>query len=467
MNAPFIWIGLPLAFGVFLLLIPRERLVAWLGGSLAAGLTLLALFVPTDTALDVYGLFSLRIDSTFDILGRQVSLLPAAQIVLVLVYGLVAFLFFGTLAIGHARRLVPVGLMIVAILTASLAIRPFLYAAILIQGAILLSVFVLSEPGKPAGRGLIRFLIYQSLGMPFILFAGFLLTGVEVGPRDLDQILQAAILLGLGFSFLLSIFPLSTWQPMLAEETNPYVVVFVLAIFPTFALLFGINFVDRYAWIRESQEFYEVLRFVGLLTALSGGFWAAFQRHAGRLLGFAAVTELGFSLAALSLPDRTVGLQIVFFMILPRVLAYGVWAMALSVLNDASDSLHYQSLQGFARKYPIATAGIFLSLFSLSGAPLLAGFPVRQALWQGLSALGFWPSFWMGLASLGLWIASLRILAVLVMGPETETWQFRETISQRVMIILGLVALFVSGLFPQWAMPLLASLPGLFPQIIR
>ncbi|MDX9991194.1 MAG: proton-conducting transporter membrane subunit [Anaerolineales bacterium] len=467
MSAPVIWIGLPLALGVLLLLIPRERLVAWLGGLIAAGLALLALLVPTDTALNVFGLFSLRIDATLSLLGRQISLTPAAQIVLVLAYALGAFWFFGALAVGGARRLIPIGMVTIALLTASLAIRPFLYAAILIQGAVLLAVFMLAEPGKPAGRGLIRFLIYQTLAMPFILFAGFLLSGVEAGPRDLAAISQAAILLGLGFAFLLSIFPLSSWLPMLAEETAPYVVGFVFSIFPTFALLLALNFVDRYSWIRESEEFFGVLLSVGLLTAFSGGLWAAFQRHAGRLFGYAAVAELGISLLALSLPDRALGLQIVFSMIIPRALAYGVLAISLAVFQEAAGSLRYQSLQGLARHFPVATLGIFLSILSLSGVPLLAGFPVRQVLWQELSALGVGPALWLGLTSLGLWIAALRILATLTMAPENTEWESREAPLQRTMISIGLAALFLSGLFPQWAAPLLTNLPGLFSQISR
>ena len=465
MSAPLIWIALPFALGALLLLIPRERLVGWLGGLISTGLAVLALFVPTDTALNFFGFFSLRVDSTLNLLGRQISLTPASQIVLVLVYAIGAFWFFGTLAVGSARRLIPVGLMAIAILTASLAIRPFLYAAILIQGAVLLSVFMLAEPGKPAGRGLIRFLIYQTLATPFILFAGFLLSGVEVGPRDLAAILQAAILLGMGFAFLLSIFPLSTWLPMLAEETAPYVVGFVLSTFPTFALLFALNFVDRYAWIRESDGFFRVLQFIGLLTAVSGGVWAAFQRHAGRIFGYAAVTEIGLSLVAASLPDRLLGLQIIFYMIIPRALAYGTWAISLSVLREAADSLRYQSLQGLARQYPVATLGSFVSLLSLSGVPLLASFPVRQSLWQGLSVQGLMPAMWLGIASLGLWIASLRLLAVLSMAPENTEWQSRETPIQRAMIAVGLAALFLSGFFPQWAAPLLANVAGLFSQI--
>jgi NADH-quinone oxidoreductase subunit N len=307
-------------------------------------------------------------------LGRQVSLTPAAQIVLVLVYGMGAFWIFGGLAVGNARRLAALGLMSIALLTASLAIRPFLYAAILIQGAVLLAVFMLAETGKPAGRGLIRFLIYHTLSMPFILFAGFLLTGVEVGPRDLGIVLQAAILLGLGICLPALHFPAFDLAAYAGRRILALHGWFVLSTFPTFALLFGLNFIDRYAWIRESEAFFQVLQTVGLLTALSGGLWAAFERHAGRIFGYAAVVEIGLSLAAVSLPDRMLGLEIVFFMIVPRALAYGTWAMSLAVLRNAAPDLRYQSLQGLARQYPLAALGVLSPCFRWA-APVAGCFP--------------------------------------------------------------------------------------------
>lgn len=467
MNGPILWIAAPFVLGALLWLVPRERLVAWLGTLVAAILTILALLVPTDTALNVFGYFSLRVDSTLVLLGRQVSLSPSTQVVLVLAYAIGTFWFFGSLAAGTARRVVPLGLMIIAMLVASLAIRPFLYAALLIEGAVLLSVFLLAEPGQTSRRGLTRFLIYQTLAMPFILFAGFLLSGVDAGPGDLAVILQAAILLGLGFAFLLSIFPLSTWMPMLAEEGSPYAVGFVLAVFPLFALLFGLNFVERYAWIRESDEFFATLQFIGLLTALSGGVSAAFQRQAGRIFGYAAVTELGLALAAVSLPDRLLGLQLVFAMIAPRALAYGTWAISLFILRQAAPDLRYSSLQGLARRYPLAALGWFFALLSLSGVPLLAGFPARQALWQALAAGGFFPALAVGLATSGLWISGLRSLAVLAMSGEQESWQVNETPFQRVLLLTGMALMFILGLFPQWAAPLLVNLPGLFGQVTR
>lgn len=464
MTAPLVWIVLPLAWALFLLILPRERWITWLGTFFALALAGLAFWLPPDTPQRL-GPFSLRIDATLSLLGRQISLTAADQTILILVYGVTAFWFFGTLSTGSARRIIPLGLGIVALLVASLAVRPFLYAALLIEVAVLLAVPLLHETGQKPGRGLLRFLVYQTLAMPFILLAGFLLSGVEAGPADVALIAQAALMLGLGFAFLLSIFPLYAWIPLLAEEALPYSLGLILIVFPTFSLVFGLSFLDRYSWLREAPSLPLILRFAGLLMMVSAGIWAAFQRHAGRLFAYAAVAETGISLLALSLPNQPLALQTLFFLLIPRALAFGVWTLGLTILRRQAPDLRFSSLRGFARRYPLASAGLVLANLSLVGTPLFASFPVRQVLWEQLALQSLPAALWFGLASLGLWGGALRTLAVLTMSSTSSGWESRETWSERLLIGLGLLFLFLLGLFPHWAQPLFANLPLMFEHL--
>lgn len=464
MSAPLVWIAAPMVFAAILFILPRERWITYLGTLFSAFLAILAFWLPPDSTQRLAG-FSFHIDSTFSLLGRQISLNASDQVLLILVYGIITFWFFGTLAIGGARRIVPPGLMVVALLVASLAVEPFLYAGLLIEMAVLLSIPLLAEPAQKPGRGLLRFLIHQTLAMPFILFAGFLLSGVDAGPADLALIAEAALMLGLGFAFLLSVFPLYTWVPMLMEESSPYAVGFILLIFPTFSLVFGLSFIDRYSWLRDAENLQVALRWIGLLMMVSAGLWAAFQRHFGRIFAYSAVAETGLSLLAMSLPDRQAGLQILFYLIVPRALAYGVWMIALTILKTRAPDLKFSSLQGVARKFPLASAGLALSNLALAGIPLLASFPVRQALWEKLATQSQSAALLFGLASLGLLISSLRTLAVLTMAPKHTPWASAETWDQRILLGIGLFGLLVFGLFPQWAQPFMANLPSMFEHL--
>jgi formate hydrogenlyase subunit 3/multisubunit Na+/H+ antiporter MnhD subunit len=464
MSAPLVWIAAPMVFAAILLFLPRERWITYLGTLFSAFLAFLAFWLPPDSTQRLAS-FSLRIDSTFGVLGRQISLTVSDQVLLILVYGIATFWFLGTLATGAARRIVPLGLMVTALLVASLAVEPFLYAGLLIEIAVLISVPLLAEPAQRPGRGLLRFIIYQTLAMPFILSSGFLLSGVDAGPADLVLITQAALMLGLGFAFLLSVFPLYTWVPLLMEESLPYAVGFILLVFPTFSLVFGLSFIDRYSWLRDSENLQVTLRVVGLLMMVSAGLWAAFQRHFGRIFAYTAVAETGLSLLAMSLPDQQAGLQILFYLIVPRALAYGVWMIALTILKTYAPDLKFSSLRGLARQFPLAAAGVVLSNLALAGTPLLASFPVRQALWEKLAAQSVPVALLFGIASLGLWTSSFRSMAVLSMAPEHTYWGSKETWEQRLLIGIGLIGLLGFGLFPQWAQPFLANLPSMFEHL--
>ncbi|HET9914977.1 MAG TPA: hypothetical protein VFQ13_24015, partial [Anaerolineales bacterium] len=227
MNAPTLWIIVPIFLGMLLLFITNQRVLSVLGSSAALTLALAAQLIPIELALKL-GPFSVKIDSSLTILGRALTIQSSEGPLLALIYGAAALWFFGAEASKTAPRLVPLGFMIIALMVASIAVEPFLYAALFIEMAILLAIPMLTPINKPPGRGIVRFLIYQTLAMPFILLAGWMLAGVEASPGDLALAAQSSAVLALGFAFLLAIFPLYSWIPLLLEDISPYLVGFLL-----------------------------------------------------------------------------------------------------------------------------------------------------------------------------------------------------------------------------------------------
>lgn len=466
MIAAYIWIFLPLAVAGLLLLVRNDRWSAVLGSLASLMLAVAAARLPVNAPI-AFGPLAFRIESGLTILGRRLVIDPSDQPLLVLIYGMLGFWLFGTLAVGNARRLVPFGLAMTASMVAALSVQPFLYAALIIQMTVLGAVALLVPPGQAPSRGALRLLVYLSLGMPFILLAGFLLSGVEASPADLALVVQSAALLGMGFAFLLAIFPFHTWVPMISEEHPPYIVSFILVLLTTIVVLFGMGFLDRFTWLRESSQVSAALQLAGIIMVVVGGGWAVFQRHLGRILGYAFIAETGISLLALSLPDQRLGVQLVFWLILPRVIALGVWAMAANTLRFHSASLGFVDVRGLLRSLPFAGTALVVANLSLQGMPLLASFPARQVLWEQLAQGSPGTAFWFGVGTFGLWAASIRMLAVLSLSPAEVDWQSRETWIQRILLGLGVLALLVLGLFPHWLQPLLDDLPLVFERLGR
>ncbi len=464
MSTPLIWIILPLGFALILLILRRQRAAAVTGGILAFGLSIAALYIPIDVPVRIASL-SIKVSPSLNILYRDFILTASDRPILALVYGITGFWLFGSLAARTHRLFVPVGMAITAILIAALAVDIFLYAALLIEAAVLLAVPILAPPEHKPGRGVLRFLIYQSMAMPFILFSGWLLSGVEASPGDLALVIQASALLGLGFAFLLAIFPFYTWIPLLMEESPPYAVGFVLSVFPTVVIFLGLGFLNQYSWLRNSPQLPEILQIAGSLMVVTSGIWAAFQRHLGRLMGYALIAEIGVSLLAISLPDRSLGLQLLLLLFIPRTLAAGTWGLGLAVIKQIAPTLRFRAVQGLARIHPFAATGIILANLSLAGVPLLASFPVRQVLWEELGQISILIAFWFGIGSLGLVAGALRSLAVLVMAPDSLPWEVRDDWPQRILLGLSWLTMLVLGLFPQWVQPLVGMIPAIFTQL--
>src|SRR5512142_1174936 len=463
MNAPTLWIIVPILLGALLLFITNQRVLSVFGGSVAIVLALIAQFVPIELALKL-GPLSLKIDSSLTVLGRVLQIQPSEGHLLALIYGAAALWFFGAEASRVAPRIVPLGFVIIALMVASIAVEPFLYAALFIEMAILIAIPMLTSIHKPPGRGVVRFLIYQTLAMPFILLAGWLLAGVEASPGDLALAAQSAAMLGMGFAFLLAIFPLYSWIPLLLEETPPYLVGFLLWILPTMTLIFGAGFLDRYSWLRSSAQLILALRFIGLLMVVTGGVFAAFQRHLGRIMGYGAIAETGFSLLALSL-DFKIGIPILFLLIPARALGLAVWALALTIIGENVETMRFGAVRGVLRIAPLAGAGMIVATLSTGAFPLLAGFPARLALWEGLSRVSIGSALWMLVGIIGLLTSAFRSLAVISIAEEYTSWERRESPSQMLMLGLGVLGLFVLGLFPQIVQSIVASLPLMFEHL--
>lgn len=464
MSAPLLWIIVPALVGGILYFLSRwERVTIWVGVILVLFLAFAARLFAIGTITSL-GPIRFELVPSFEFFGRRLLLTPDLQPLLMFIYFLAAFWFGGVYAARSGRLTVPLGLGVISLLVAALAVQPFLYAALFIEMAVLLCVPLIVQPGSRYGRGVLRFVTFQTFGMPFILFTGYLLAGIESNPGDLLLTMRVGILMGLGFSFLLAIFPFHTWLPMLGETSHPYLAAFVFVVLPQLVMLFGIGFLERYAWLQNLTAVFVALRIAGLLMILTGSFWAIFQFQLGRVLGYAAMLETGYALLALSMMGETAdGLWLHFSLLPARTMALGMMGLTLSVLRTNARSLSLDRLRGMAYQWPFASVGLLLALLTLAGFPLLAAFPPRFAMITDLAARQ--PNMaWLALlGGIGFFVIALRTFTTLFWREDEFVWHSDENRSQRLLIILGILGLIVLGLTSNWILPWLQNLSVAFP----
>jgi formate hydrogenlyase subunit 3/multisubunit Na+/H+ antiporter MnhD subunit len=335
---------------------------------------------------------------------------------------------------------------------------------LLIEIAVLVSIPMLAPPGSKLGTGAMRYLIFQTMALPFILFTGWMLTGLESGSTDVSLPLRAGVLLGLGFGFLLAVFPFYSWIPLLAEENQPFISGFIFLLLPCVVLFFGVSFLDQYAWIADASILYVMLRLIGTLMIVTGGLLAAFQNHLGRIFGYAVIVETGYLLLSVGLGIKQ-GFPLFCTLLAPRAFGFGLWAFALSVLAERCGGLEFKQISGAARRYPITVIGLFITQLSLMGLPLLADFPVKLVIWQGTGNISTLNLVWVLLGVVGMATAALRSLPVLLQGVGWQVQSSGNRIKQFIVLVGALILISV-GLFPQFFFPAILNLMQTFPHLL-
>jgi len=160
-NAPFLWILVPGIWGVVLWFLRRNQVLSLsLAATMCLLLSLFAAVVPIGEMVNL-GSVSFTLPSTQVILGRRFVLGQTDHVILTLIYGF-AGVWFGLAAYAWPHRLfAPFGMGMLAVLVAALAVEPFLYAALMVETAVLFSIPFLS-PARKIGPGLQRYLIFQT-----------------------------------------------------------------------------------------------------------------------------------------------------------------------------------------------------------------------------------------------------------------------------------------------------------------
>ncbi len=461
MSTPVIFIVFPFLLSLVLYFLQkRTRLIVAIGISTSILLMLFAFFQNFGAVWKI-GPVSIEIKTTLAVLGRSFSIGNQDKYFLTFVYFFAAIWFGAVNLTRVSSRFIPFGLAIISILTAALAVEPFLYSAILIEIAILASIPLLLIPGNPPGKGVLRFIVFQSLAMPLILFGGWLLGGIQASPSDTARLLQAVLFLGIGFALLLAIFPFQSWVPQLTLDIHPFISGFILGLFPIVTMLIMLDFISGLVWLRESQYLQPVLSLVGTIMVVSTGIWAAIEKDGRRLLGYSVLLESGLALLAVSMQSQ-ISVLTLFVSFIPRMASLALLALSLSIfmMNEIIPNL--DNLSGMIRKYPFASSGLLISLLSVVGFPLLAGFPVRLALLEQLALVNPVISFWVLLGLVAFLSAVLRFL-IQVSKPEGQGWQRGESTSQIIFLIIGILVLLFLGIFPNFfsgqIAPLFVNLP--------
>jgi formate hydrogenlyase subunit 3/multisubunit Na+/H+ antiporter MnhD subunit len=426
-------------------------------GSIAA----FVLLVPFDEAF-LFGDISIKFASEWIILGRMFSLSDNVRPLIGFLYMAGAFLLPAAWLVNANRLFPSVALLILAIVAASLMVDPFVFAAVFIELAAMGAVFVLVTQQHPRNTGATRMLILYTFAMVSILFTGSMLEVAGITSATPVLATRVTFMLGFGFAILMTVPPFHLWLPKSAEESDPYILIFILIILQSAGFFFLLRFLDSYVWLREQTLIYDGIRIAGIITTILAVLLSASQRDIKKLMAYALLVDLGVILIAVGSGTED-AFRLALSLSVVRVIALGVLALGLSFLCK-SEQLASQ-MRGVGYKMPFAAAAFLVGLLSVAGTPLTAGFPVRWSLLTVVLHADKLAAGTVLFSMIGLGMLVIRWAAILF-GRGNGDEIIAVSKEPRIFLLGGILLLLFLGLFPQlifpWVEDVASGLANLF-----
>ncbi|HSB88721.1 MAG TPA: hypothetical protein VLD63_01720, partial [Anaerolineales bacterium] len=175
MNAPAVLLILAGLLGMASFLARRRALLSSLiAGVGAALLGALALWVSLDEPIQWLG-GSLKVSGSWTVLGRAFVLDDGNRAAVSFIFLVGAFLLTASWAARAVAYLPSFGLLMIASVAASLMIRPFLYAAPLLETAAVGGCLLLVGERPESHRAGLRLLTFYTVAMMALLLTGWML----------------------------------------------------------------------------------------------------------------------------------------------------------------------------------------------------------------------------------------------------------------------------------------------------
>jgi formate hydrogenlyase subunit 3/multisubunit Na+/H+ antiporter MnhD subunit len=465
LSAPVLWVIIPAVATIPLFFFRNKSDLISLVQSgfcfLLAGLVILVKFEPAVRS----NWFDVLLSPDLELLGRSLTLNEKYSSITGILYGFLGIWTLVKYFIGEKSLLAPLGLLFNALMLAALTVEPFLYAALIIEAAVIICVPILIETKEMPRAGLSRFLIFLTLGMPFILLAGWFLAGGEISPINDEQLLLATLLLGLGFIFWLAVFPFHTWMPLISENMKPIKGFYILIMLPVIIYLLLLKFLDGFVWLRDYALIYDSIRVFGLIMVVSGCIWAVFQTNLRKMISYLLIGSLGTMLLSASVNSNE-GFINGAFLIFPRLAIFLLAAVSISLLEKKESPLTIFHLKSAYFHSPLVSLGLVFALISMTGMPLTSGFAPMLVLYRLLFEVSHIATILVMISMAWTTFFFLRIAYQIFLPSEFEN-QDTETMTEKILMAVLLGVIILAGIFPNPAFSLFANLIRGFDVLIR
>lgn len=254
-----------------------------------------------------------------------------------------------------------------------------------------------------------------------------------------------------GFCFKVSIAPMHAWTPDVYQGSPTPV---------TSLMATAVKAVSFAAFLRlaatknllGSQNLFEVLQWLAVLTMLVGNVAAIIQNNLKRMLAYSSIAHSGYILVGVI----TVGVAdnsayaasgVIFYLLGYALMTIGGFALIAMIERDENSNLSADDLAGLAKSRPVLALCMTIFLLSMAGLPPTIGFFGKFYLFSAAVQEGLmWMAFWGVINSVISAYYYLRPIVMMYMKEGESTTAPRSLNATAVSILVCAVLTVVLGI---------------------
>jgi len=180
--------------------------------------------------------------------------------------------------------------------------------------------------------------------------------------------------------------PLHTWVPDAAEDAPTPVTAYLPA---SLDKLLGIYFLVRISlgMFQMNVAMNTFLMAVGSFTIVAAVMMALVQHDLKRLLGYHAVSQVGYMVLGIGTANP-VGIAGALFHMLNNALYKSCLFLSAGAVEKRAGTTDLRKLGGFAKAMPFTFVAFLVASFAISGVPPFNGFASKWMVYQGVIEVG-------------------------------------------------------------------------------
>ncbi len=213
----------------------------------------------------------------------------------------------------------------------------------------------------------------------------FRMDGISVSFHSRTAI-WAYLFLAAGAFAKSGVMPLHTWLPDTAEDAPTPVTAYIPA---SLDKLLGIYFLARISldMFQMNQAMNTLLMAVGSFTIIAAVMMALVQHDLKRLLGYHAVSQVGYMVLGIG-TGNPIGIAGALFHMLNNAIYKSGLFFSSGTVEKRALTTNLDRLGGLARIMPITFSAFLISSLAISGVPPFNGFVSKWMIYQGIIETG-------------------------------------------------------------------------------